>query len=191
MANNDYVEALLEESIKAQDRTTHAVRAIASFFLIQIAYAITAGFLISIGMFASGNSGFSAFLIIAASLLVIAGFVHAFTRALIELDASKRPAFVSQLATSQEPGQTQRTQQVQPAANSAPLTNQPDRSAVHEVAARQWSMDWSDDDDANASRFLTPKQRQNWEHAGKPKLSMWIYLGRPNLEAWLTSGPFA
>ncbi|MEY2674054.1 MAG: hypothetical protein RLZZ514_619 [Actinomycetota bacterium] len=191
MANNDYLEALLEESIKAQDRTTHAVRAIASFFLIQIAYAIAAGFLIAVGMLFSENPAVSVFWTIVASLLLIAGFVHAFTRALIELEASKRPSYVPSLVTQQDSNQSQNSSSTSgEETTTRPATN-PQSSAAHEVAAREWSMDWSDDDGENASRFLTSKQRSRWEQAGMPKLSMWVYLGRPNFESWLQSGPFA
>jgi hypothetical protein len=89
MANNDYVEALLEENLKAQDRTTHAVRAIASFILIQAAWGLVAGIMFGLGMLNQGSASFVAFAFFSGFLLVIVGFIHSILRAFFELEESK------------------------------------------------------------------------------------------------------
>ena len=90
MADNFYIEALLEENLKAQDRTTHAVRAIASFLLIQVAWGVLAGIFAALGFFSLNSPKFALAVFIVAGVLTLVGFVHAFIRALFELDASKR-----------------------------------------------------------------------------------------------------
>jgi len=84
MADNSKLEELLEQSIQAQNRTTHAVRALATYILIQIAWGIPGGILLALG---SANANFTALLF--GLFLLIVGFFHAFARATSELSKSE------------------------------------------------------------------------------------------------------
>ncbi len=91
MADNSKLEALLEQSIQAQNRTTHAVRALATYLLIQIAWGIPAAVLIAIGT-ANPAKPIVVSIVFGMFLLVV-GFLYAFARATSEL---KKSAVISQ-----------------------------------------------------------------------------------------------
>jgi len=84
MADNSRLEELLEQSIQAQNRTTHAVRALATYILIQIAWGIPTGILITLG---SSNRNVAS--LVFGLFLLVVGFLHAFARATSELSKSK------------------------------------------------------------------------------------------------------
>jgi hypothetical protein len=92
MADNSKLEALLEQSIQAQNRTTHAVRALATYFLTQIAWGIPGGILVGLGFV---NSNFTP--IVFGMFLLIVGFLHAFARGTSEL---KKSALISNVLRS-------------------------------------------------------------------------------------------
>ncbi len=82
MATNSEIEELLLLSIEAQNRTTYAVRAIATYILIQIPYALLGGLLIT-----TGNPQEE--ILALGAILIVVGFFHALFVALRELARSR------------------------------------------------------------------------------------------------------
>ena len=161
MADNSKLEALLEQSIQAQNRTTHAVRAIATYLLIQVAWGIAAGVLIVFGI--ANPLDPNVVLVALGMLAVVAGFFHAFGQAMSELAKSEAMGAPSQAWNSQN-------------SSGAPeVTN---------------DSDWSSDDWVNAQRVLDYKEMKAWDKAGRPSLAKWVSLDKPNFYGWLQNGPF-
>jgi hypothetical protein len=163
MTDSNSLEQLLRESIQAQNRTTHAVRALATFILIQIAWGLLGYFLIGIGLgmtsSAQDGTGFTVF----GWILILIGFVHAFSRAMTELALSKVGFSASSNSNSQSSEETE---------------------ASSEQAA---SSGLDPDDWVNAQRLFDWRQMKLWEKAGRPSIKAWDADGRPELEAWIAS----
>ena len=85
-----------EELLKESRRTTHAVRAIASFILLVVTYQVFAsiGIGLGVGISAAGEEGGFGLIVIGA-LVSIVGLVHALWAGLKELALSDRMALVS------------------------------------------------------------------------------------------------
>ncbi len=82
--------ALFEESIKASNRTTYAVRALTKFIVYEAAYTLAVVVLLGIALtptFALEEPWW--FLVFLAFLLAIAGLFHSFSAAFGELNASE------------------------------------------------------------------------------------------------------
>jgi hypothetical protein len=82
--------ALFEESIKASNRTTHAVRALTKFIVYEAAYTLAVVVLLGIALvptFALEEPWWV--LVFMAAVLAIAGLFHSFSSAFGELNASE------------------------------------------------------------------------------------------------------
>jgi hypothetical protein len=173
MADNSKLEALLEQSIQAQNRTTHAVRALATYFLIQIAWGLVAGILLVFGAGPSlvGNYLFS----VLGLLCLITGFFHAFFRAMSELQLSDDQGGVSSGSSVQ--------------AFFAPTTGGLEKTEDESESDRaEHALRRKEEDDIIVQ--LTFKQIRAWERNGRPNLSKWVDAGRPPFLGWLQNGPF-
>ncbi len=155
MATNSELEALLIESIEAQNRTTHAVRALATYLLIQIPYALVAGIILALG---ASEAGW----LILAGLLAIGGFFHALIVALTELTLSKEELPEVKYATWSE--------------NSGSETANPDDP--------EWSHDdWINakrllsSDEVKAWRSAGSPSLAKWVSLGKPPIKGWLQNG--------------
>lgn len=84
MAANDKLEQLFAESVAAQNRTTHAVRALTTYVLYQVAWGLPSALLMVIG-FTTQEPGWLFF----GGFLSLIGFAHAFISAFTELGKSK------------------------------------------------------------------------------------------------------
>jgi hypothetical protein len=166
MATNSELENLLIESIEEQKRTTHAVRALATYILIQIPYALVAGIIFSLG---SSEVGWLIF----AGLLAIGGFIHALMVALTELSLSKEDDPIGTGAQWVE-GVESSTKRAE--------------GSESDVAASD--PDWANDDWVNAKRLLKSDEMKAWRSAGSPSLAKWVSLGKPHFKGWLQNGPF-
>ena len=76
MANVDNPQ---EELLKEARRTTHAVRAIARFFLLIVTYEVFAALFIGLGLAVSGSRSFDAGMgfVLIGFLLAVVGLIHA------------------------------------------------------------------------------------------------------------------
>lgn len=82
--------ALFEESIKASNRTTHAVRALTKFIVYEAAYALAVTFLAVIALIPTfGLEEPWWWLLFLAGLLALGGLIHSFAAAFGELSASE------------------------------------------------------------------------------------------------------
>ena len=173
MANNDRLEDLLEESIQAQNRTTHAVRALSSFVLIQAAWGLAAGIFFGLGIANPNSPSFVSFAFILGSLLVIAGFIHSILRAFFELEESKLPSEEdpSFLTANLVPGQ-----EYAPVRASGRMTvcSNIDSKAVI-----------ADTDFYIAQQHLSDDEIDAWDERGMPSLEAWVEAGRPPFMEWL------
>ena len=97
--------ALLEESIKASNRTTHAVRALTTFIVYEAIYVLASGVCLAIGFIPvlSLQEPWWFFVALAAGL-AIGGLFHSFSVALRELSESVvRPFRLPQVKRVSEP----------------------------------------------------------------------------------------
>ena len=159
MSDNTELENLLRESIAAQNRTTHAVRALASFVLIQVAWGIPAGTVIAVASSTTGEV--SGLWKIVGWILLGIGFFHALIRGLTLLEDSEVPVKGFYGSGSQS------------GASQGSLT------------ARQISETWDSNDWVNAQRLLSFNELGRWEKAGSPALKPWVDAGRPDFKTWL------
>jgi len=160
MASNDRLEQLLENQIAAQNRTTHAVRALATYVLYQVGWALLGGVVIGLALVNEDPGIAGAFMFI-GGLVIIIGFFHAYTVAMGELNQSivgPRAVTTSNSAKAED---------VTPAEIA-------DGSGVTE------------DDWVNAQRFLDWRQMKAWEKAGKPALASWFAEDKPDFNDWLS-----
>ena len=172
--NNSKIEALLEQSIQAQNRTTHAVRAFVRFLFIQLS-ATTLAVVIYNMANSSVNLGRCAaygedcqpnlFGLILAALIWIVGVIWSSN------------AGWSELSKSDLPGQ-----------NPAASVTAASEGGVE--APVGFESDWSNDDWVNAQRILDYKEMKAWDKAGRPSLAKWVSLDKPNFFGWLQNGPF-
>ena len=112
MAANDRLEQLLEQQIAAQNRTTHAVRALASYVLYQVGWALLGGVVIGLALVNQDPGMAGAFMFIGA-LLIIIGFFHAYTVAMQSLSKSEIKSVGEIVTKSESP-----TQEVQVSSQS-------------------------------------------------------------------------
>ena len=156
MADNSKLEELLEQNIQAQNRTTHAVRALATYFLIQIAWGIPAGILLTLG---TANANFTA--LVFGMFLLVVGFLHAFARATSEL---KKSAPIGKASRSQY------------AADGASL---PESPSDGEWLASNWLEARRILDSKQMSSWEKAGQPAlaKWVSLGKPDFNEWLQNG--------------
>lgn len=92
--------------VRAQDRTTHAVRAIARFLLILVTYELIAAVIIGISLGITITGGSGEFLIFVGGATALGGLFHATSAGWSELDKSQtdyepRTVTVSAVPTEQ------------------------------------------------------------------------------------------
>lgn len=143
MVSNEQLAELLEAQIEASNRTTFAVRALAKYVLYQVGYGLVAGLIIGIGIATGNPGGF----IVVGSILVLIGFLHAFSTAMADLGRSEIGTTASEVAGSGASA----TQ------GAAPL-----RAADVEYEV------------ARAIDRLSGKEYRAWLKAGSPDMSSWI-----------------
>jgi len=170
MANSDRLEELLEASIQAQNRTTHAVRALSSFVLIQAAWGLAAGIFFGLGIANPNSPSFVSFAFVLGSLLVIAGFIHSIIRAFLELEESK--FFVATVVDA--PARIKSTADLNEGAVTKPVAG---ASKPRGVIA--------DSDFFIAQQYLSDEEVDAWDDRGMPSLESWIQAGRPPFMEWL------
>ncbi len=164
MANNDYLEALLEESIRAQNRTTYAVRAVAHMLRLTT-LAVFLGFVAFV--FGSSIGPISA---VAAVVIMLVS---------IWLSGS-------QLAKSVVPRTILSTTTVASVkVRENGLENQTSTAGLNQLVRDKFKLEWSDDDEVNAKHWLNNKQYEAWSSAGKPALAGWVIEGSHKFELWL------
>ena len=155
MATNNELENLLIESIEEQKRTTHAVRALATYILIQIPYALVAGLIFALG---STEVGW----LIVAALLAVGGFIHALLVALTELTLSKedlpRVSHVTQVS-------------VTTVATESPID--PEWSRDDWINAKRILSG----DEVKAWRNAGSPSLEKWVSLGKPDFKGWLQNG--------------
>jgi hypothetical protein len=84
--------ASLDDLVKAQDRTTHAVRSLAEFVFSWLKYSLLGSVLLLAGIWISVNfipSLFGNILVVIGGLVILVGFFVALNRGLDELQRSK------------------------------------------------------------------------------------------------------
>ena len=86
MTTNEQLAELLRDLVQAETRTTHAVRAIAKFILIQATYALVAAL---VYLFSPSGSSTISVGVIFAIVIAGIGFIHATISANGELSESK------------------------------------------------------------------------------------------------------
>ena len=174
MADNDRLEELLEESIQAQNRTTHAVRALSSFVLIQAAWGLAAGIFFGLGIANPNSPSFVSFAFVLGSLLVIAGFIHSIIRAFLELEESKLPLEEdsSFLTASLAPGQEYAP--VRASGRNLCVPNTTNDRQLFPIT-----------DFYIAQQHLSDDEIDAWFERGMPSLEAWVEAGRPPFMEWL------
>lgn len=93
------------ELLKEARRTTHAVRAIARFVVLIVAYQLVAGLLIGLGVTSSG-SDMGGVSVVIGLLLVVIGLIHSLVAAWGELEMSDRLKASSLASDSSSEGGT-------------------------------------------------------------------------------------
>jgi hypothetical protein len=170
MANNDRLEELLEASIQAQNRTTHAVRALSSFVLIQAAWGLAAGIFFGLGIANPNSPSFVSFVFILGSLLLVAGFIHSIIRAFLELEESK--SLVSAGVVSS------------PVIKSTTFSDKGALTKPVASAAKPQGV-IADSDFFIAQQYLSDDEVDAWDEQGMPSLESWLQAGRPPFLEWL------
>lgn len=159
--NTDHNE-LLKESIKASNRTTHAVRAFVRFFLIQLTASTVA---LAIYLYSTTNPFDSnTFLIFAAAIIWVYGVIVSSYAGWTELRLSEVP-FLLVGSNAGTPS----------AANISKLSERRDSVRVQ---------DESISEDAKLN-LLTRAQHGLWLEADQPSLSNWD--GQSDFAQWLLS----
>lgn len=173
MVENSKIEALLEQSIQAQNRTTRAVRAFVRFLFIQLSATTLAVAIYSVSSLSVNparcavygeNCQPNTFGLFIALLIWIIGVVWSSSAGWSELSQSDLPPAQRALHSSPSEG----------------------RQAAAGVAA---DANMSQDDWQNAWSMLTYKELKAWENAGSPSLAKWVSLDKPNFIDWLQNGP--
>ena len=86
--NNQSLESLLKQSIAAQNKTTHAVRSLANFVLLQSLFAVFGGIPIGLSFAMSTYSSERATALILGIAIVVIGFITALITSIRSLKAS-------------------------------------------------------------------------------------------------------
>ena len=174
MADNSKLEALLEQSIQAQNRTTHAVRAFVRFLFIQLSTTTLAVFVYSLASSSVNPSSCAVygedcqpntFGLIVAVVIWLVGLVASSNAGWSELSKSEVAPIGGVISSNA-------------------------KEDAEEVASKISDPEWSNDDWVNAQRVLDYKEMKAWDKAGRPSLAKWVSLDKPNFFGWLQNGPF-
>ncbi|HEX4442547.1 MAG TPA: hypothetical protein VHZ81_03155 [Galbitalea sp.] len=155
--------------VQAQDRTTHAVRALARFLLIESVSAIIGGILFACaGAAVLAGPGLYWFLLVAAIIVLVGGMIGACAAAIEELRLSANPRLtvtsgLSGVPRPATPAAAQAARLAAPGPSLKPPTVDPDRRIFFS---------------------LSLEQRAVWHGAGEPALRDWDGEAEP-FERWL------
>lgn len=194
MANNDYLEELLEESIEAQNRSTRVLSALGYFMLIQLAYGLIAALVTFFGLWSipeyyldgltsegilsdwdDAKAWVSGYITVSV-VLVLAGALHAFFYTLAVLRSLKEPQGIDSYRPEptgeyKVPAATVNRNSVKSTVRQAPVFAPHGRNATEK--------------DLAIAKYFSTDEYAAWQLFGRPNLEDWVDDGRPNLLKWL------
>ena len=166
MSNTDEITALLRESLATQKRTTHAVRAVARFLVLQFTYSLIGGVFLIVGFNSDPYSAGGWFFL--GGLSSLGGLIHSLTAAGIDVRQSNAYADTSEDNEYFEKAKGLLLQRGEAQEESPSGISREDQYFL-------------------AARYLTHKQTLDWEKAGHPDLQIWLELGKPPFGIWLNN----
>lgn len=179
MANNDYLEELLEESIKAQNRTNYTLQAMFVFFF---GSPIVAAWF-TLAYFEEVSDYTASSLVVFFNVLGVVNFLIFFVWILRLVAKGMVPKSKSDFVTRSDntvgyaaggysvPAATVKRKPTETADRAAALFATPGRRATGA--------------DLNIARYFSTDEYTAWQLSGRPNLEDWVDAGRPELLTWL------
>ena len=156
----DHIEELLRQNIEAVNRTTSAVRGIATFLLIEVATALIATFLLTIGFFFQQE-----WLIGLGGLVLLAGVIYGVVVLKGEINDSITPL------------------------PSLRRVNSIDRPFKKFTDVRDIEVENFNRMELDTYNSLSEKQKDMWRSYGQPSFKNWNNE-KVSFEDWLKANPF-
>lgn len=197
MEEKENLEDLLKQSIAAQNRTTHAVRAFVRFLFIQLSFTTLAGFVFGISnssvdparCYAYGESCNNFVGIFFALMIWFVGLAVSSYVGWSELRKSEVPArnldrlgpvsFSGRKSFDlddhiADEGSEKPNSKLSKPGKPSPLFVQ--GGELPPLSIYDWEV----------LQRLTPEQQEAWSDAGSPNLQEWVAAGKPPFDAWIT-----